>query len=103
MALVEMLRVFGFALWLSLAVLGAWLLLTGRHVVFGLPMGVRDGWPMRLFGLVYFLAGTFISYRVIQGSFSPEGIVFGYVSLVALVLIAWWKARTQGDVTPSIK
>ena|ERR1700674_2203921 len=100
MALVEMLRVLAFVLWLFVAIVGAWLLLTGRHVIFGLPKGIRDGWPMRMFGLVYFLAGTYFSFRVIQGSFTPEGIVFGYVSLVAVILVGWWKARDLGRRNP---
>ena len=96
----EVLRLLGLVLWLFVAVAGAWLLLTGRHVIFGLPKGIRDGWPMRMFGLVYFLAGTYFSYRVIQGSFTPEGIVFGFVSLVAVVLVAWRKARIQEATEP---
>jgi hypothetical protein len=103
MALVEMLRVVALILWLSVAVFGSWLLLTGRHVIFGLPKGIRDGWPMRMFGLVYCAAGAYFSFSVIQGSFTPEGIAFGYVSLVSVILAGWWKARTQGGVTPSIK
>jgi hypothetical protein len=91
----EVLRLLGLVLWLFVAVAGAWLLITGRQVIFGLPKGINDGWPMRLFGLVYCLAGTYFTYRVIQGTFTPEGIVFGFVSLVAVVLVAWRKSRTR--------
>jgi hypothetical protein len=100
MALVEVLRVFAIVLWLFVAIAGTWLLLTGRHVIFGLPKGIGDGWPIRLFGLVYCAAGTYFTYRVIQGSFTPEGIVFGFVSLVAVVLVAWRKTKTQEAAEP---
>jgi hypothetical protein len=86
-------QVLGLALWGTVAVMGAWLLVTGRHLVFGLPVGPREGWPLRVFGLIYLAAGTFLAYRAVQGSFSPEGIVFSYVALGLVVWTAWRKWR----------
>jgi hypothetical protein len=85
---------------LGFALVGAWLLATGRHVFFGLPIGAREGWPLRVFGLVYLVGGTFLTYRAFQGSFSPEGIVFSYVGLGFVVWSTWQKARTAERSQP---
>src|SRR5258708_4467969 len=87
-------QVLGLALWGTVGVIGAWLLLTGRHLFFGPPIGPREGWPLRLFGLIYLVGGTFLAYRAARGSFSPEGIVFSYVGLGLVVWTAWRKSRT---------
>ncbi len=92
----------GVALWGTVAVIGAWLLVTGRHVLFGLPIRPRDGWPLRVFGLIYLVAGAFLAYRAVQGSFSPEGIVFSYVALGLVVWTAWRKWRTARPAGPQI-
>jgi hypothetical protein len=89
-------QLLGVALWGTVAVIGAWLLVTGRRVFFGLPIGARDGWPLRVFGLIYLVAGAFLAYRAVQGSFSPEGIVFSYVALGLVVWTGWRKWRTAG-------
>ena len=89
-------QVLGLVLWGFVAVLGAWLLVTGRHLIFGLPMGTRDGWQMRISGLVYFVAGSFFAYRAFQSSFSPEGIFFSYVIVALVVWSARQKARAAG-------
>jgi hypothetical protein len=86
-------QVFGFVLWGLVAVTGAWLLVTGRHVFLRLPIGAREGWPLRAFGLIYLVAGTFLAYRAFQGSFSPEGIVFSFVALGLPVWSAWLQQR----------
>jgi hypothetical protein len=81
--------------WLIIAVSGAWLVLTGRRWFLGLPdWPKREGWPLRIFGLVYCLLAAVIAYWVIRGPFSPEGILFSYVSLSIATLVAWRKART---------
>jgi hypothetical protein len=93
-------QVLGLVLWGLVAVIGAWLLVTGRHVFLRLPIGAREGWPLRAFGLTYLVAGTFLAYRAFQGSFSPEGIVFSYVALGLVVLSAWQKTRTAEHSQP---
>ncbi len=95
----EVLRLLALALWLPVSVVGAWLLLTGRRTILGLPKGIREGWPLRAFGLAYCLAGTYLSYGAFRGSFSPYGLLFAFVSLGALILVAydgWRKARNSG-------
>jgi hypothetical protein len=87
-------QVLGFALWGFVAGIGAWLLVTGRHLPFGFPIGPKPGWPLRVFGLIYCVAGAFLAYRAIQGSFSPEGIVFSYVTLGLVIWSARPKTRT---------
>ena len=94
------LQVLGFALWGTAAVVGAWLLVTGRHVIFGLPLGTRDGWQVRAFGLIFCVAGAFFAYRAIKGWFSPEGIVLSYVALGLVVWTAWRKSRTVEHTQP---
>jgi len=79
--------VLGVGLWGVLGLGGAWLLLTGRKTIYGLPKGVREGWPLRLFGLAYVALATFLIYQAFHGSFSPDGVVLTYVFFgVALVL-----------------
>jgi hypothetical protein len=93
-------QVLGLTLWGLVAIIGAWLLCTGRHVFFGLPIGAREGWSLRVFGLIYLVAGTFLAYRAVQGSFSPEGVVFSYVALGLVVWTAWRKSRPTQPLNP---
>jgi hypothetical protein len=95
-------QLLGLALWATVAVIGAWLLVTGRHVFLGLPIGPREGWQLRVFGLIYLVAGAFLAYRAFQGSFSPEGIVFSYVALGLVVWTGWRQWRTAGSAGPQI-
>ncbi len=95
-------QVLGLVLWSLVAIAGARLLITGRHLLFGLPNGPREGWPLRVFGLIYLVAGTFLSYRAAQGSFSPEGIVFSYVALGLVVWTTCRRWRTAGPAGPQI-
>jgi hypothetical protein len=88
-----------FVLWGLVAVFGAWLLVTGR-LLFGLPTWAREGWPLRVFGLMLSVAGTVLAYRALQGSFSPEGIVFSYVALLLVVWGAWRKSRSADAAGP---
>jgi hypothetical protein len=80
-------------LWIPFGVLGLLLLVTGRRLM-GLPKGWKEGWQLRLFGLAYFLMAGYVSYRVIHdGTFSTDGVVFGYVALVALAFAALYRRR----------
>jgi cobalamin synthase len=94
-------QVLGLALWGTVGVIGAWLLVTGRHVFFGLTIGPREGWQLRVLGLAYLVGGAFLAYRAAQGSFSPEGIVFSYVALGLVVWTAWrrWRLTHLGGHT----
>jgi hypothetical protein len=94
------LQMLGLALWGTVAVIGAWLLVTGRQLFFGLPAWNLQGWQLRLFALIYLVGGTVLAYRAFQGSFSPEGIVFSYVALGLVVWSAWRKSRTAGSARP---
>ena len=87
-------QVLGFALWGFVAILGAWLVVTGRHLPFGLTIGTREGWQLRVIGLLYSGAGAFFAYKVIQGSFSPEGVFFSYLMFALVVWSARLRART---------
>jgi hypothetical protein len=95
-------QVLGLILWSCVAIVGAWLLITGHKVFFGLPIGGREGWPLRAFGLTYLVAGSFLAYRAFEGSFSPEGVVFSYVGLGFVVWSAWRKARTMERSEPGV-
>jgi hypothetical protein len=72
------LQVLGIAAWVVFGLAGAWLLLTGRRLIYGLPREIKDGWPLRTFGLLYVLLAAFLIYQFSRGSFSPDGVVFTY-------------------------
>jgi uncharacterized membrane-anchored protein len=97
------LEVLALALWIPLGVAGVWFLATGRMIL-GLPKGLKEGWQLRVFGLAYVLMAGYLTYRAIHdGSFSADGLVAGYVPLVALVLVAIYrrqKARTKQATAP---
>jgi hypothetical protein len=97
------LELLALALWLPLAVLGLWLLVTGQ-TIFGLPKGLKKSWQLRLLGLAYVLMPGYLSYRAIHdGSYAIDGLVIGYILLVAVVLAALYrrqKARRTEAVGP---
>ena len=82
--------VIALVIWLLLGLAGAWHLITGRKMVFGLPRDFREGWPVRVFGLVNVLLAAFVAYqdyRLSQGLSVPGGIVFVYTSVTFAVLL----------------
>jgi hypothetical protein len=81
--------------WLFMVVMGGWFLLTGRDLIAWVPAGVREGWRLRLVGLVCCLVGAFLAFQVIKGSFSPEAIAISYVTLGIALWTGWRKARTS--------
>ena len=88
---------------LTMGVLGSALLLTGRRLRFGLPYGIREGWPLRVFGLVYFAAGIYFTSRVVQGSSEQDALIGAYVSLALGVFASvgqWRKGRAREAVGP---
>jgi len=89
----------GIAVWSVLGLGGAWLLLTGRRTIFGLPKGIREGWRLRLFGLLYFLIAAFLIFQASRGSFSPEGIVFTY-AFFAIALVVGLTQRQNTRPSP---
>jgi hypothetical protein len=91
------LELLALALWIPLGVFGLWLLVTGRPMFFELPKGLKEGWQLRVFGLAYLVMAGYLTYRAIHdGSFSADGLVAGYVALVALVLVALYRRRKAG-------
>jgi len=95
------LEVFGVTLWSVLGVAGAWLLLTGRRMVFGLPKSPREGWQLRAFGLAYFLLAVFLIYQAFRGSFSPDGVVFTYAFFAVALAVTLNGRRKQRAGRPS--
>jgi hypothetical protein len=94
----EVLRLLGLVLWLVLGLAGVWLLVTGRRTVFGLPKGIREGWPLRLYGLFNVLVAGFLIFRLMQASFTPDGVVVTLVLVGIAVLIQldrWRKSQTR--------
>jgi hypothetical protein len=87
------LELLGVALWLVFALAGAWPLVTGRDMFFGMPLGFSDVRLRRLFGLVWVLAGAFFSVRVAQGSVSWWSVIALYAGLATSYVFSWWKAR----------
>jgi hypothetical protein len=87
------LELLGVALWLVLAVAGAWLLVTGRDTFCGLPLGFNDVRIRRLFGLFCMLAAAFFIYRISQGSLGLWPVIGLYGGLAFSAVLGWWKAR----------
>jgi hypothetical protein len=87
------LNLLGVALWVVFGGAGAWLLLTGRNTVFGLPMGFDDALLRRLFGLVWVLVAAFFLYSFSRGSFSPWPVFWLYAGFGFATLFEWWKTR----------
>ena len=81
------------ALWVVFGGAGAWLLLTGRNTIFGLPLGFDDARLRRLFGLIWVLVAAFFLHSFSQGSFSPWPVFWLYAGLGSSAVFAWWKAR----------
>lgn len=81
------------ALWLLFAGFGARLLLTGRDEFFGLSLGINSVGGRRWFGLVSMFAAGYFIFRIGQGSFSPEAIVFQYAAVGFSAWLAWRKSR----------
>jgi hypothetical protein len=81
------LEVLGVALWAVLGLLGAWFLVTGRNTKFGLPNGMREGWPTRMMGLAYVLLTGFLIYQVFHGDFAADGVVISYVFFAVAIAV----------------
>lgn len=74
--------------WLLVGMLGIGLAVTGRPLILGLPVGVPQGWPVRLFGLLYAVVGSYFTYRVIQGGWpTPAALALTYAVLAVLVTV----------------
>jgi hypothetical protein len=87
------LEVLGLALWLVLAGFGAWLLVTGRNLLFGLPLGFDDARWRRPFGLLYMLVAGFFILRTSQGSDTLVPVIALYAGMGFATLVAWRKSR----------
>jgi hypothetical protein len=91
---VILLEVLGVGLWAVLGLAGFWWLVTGRKTIYGLPKGMKEGWPMRVMGLTYFLLAAFLIYQAFHGSFSPQGVVFSY-AFFGVALVLYWNGRRK--------
>jgi hypothetical protein len=81
-------------LWIPLGLIGLWLLMTGRKMIYGLPKGLKEGWQLRVFGLAYVLMTGYISYRAIRdGSVAADGVFMGYAVVLAVALVALYRGR----------
>jgi hypothetical protein len=91
-------EVLALALWIPLALLGLWLLVTGR-TIFGRPKGLKEGWQVRLFGLAYVVMPGYLFYRAIHdGSYAADGVAAGYAVLIVLAVVALYRWRKGRQV-----
>ncbi len=89
-----LIEVLGVGLWAVLGLAGAWWLMTGRRFIFGLPKGMKEGWPMRVMGLVYLLFAGYLIYKAFHGSFYADGVILAYFFL-GLALVLYWNGRRR--------
>ena len=96
----DALHLLGLALWLVLGAFGAGLLVTGRRTIFGLPKGIREGWPLRVMGLAYCVVAALLVSQLLKGTVYADGVIAGYVFLGITLFLAYnrrLKSRT-GEV-----
>lgn len=79
--------------WLFLGLVGAWMLLTGRKLIFGFPIGLGEGWTMRLFGLAYCLAGAYFTSSVVNGGLPRPVLLTGYAALAGSFFAEYFRRR----------
>jgi hypothetical protein len=63
-------------------------------MIFGLPKDIREGWPLRVFGLAYFLTAVFLIYQAFRGSFSQDSVVLAYSFFAVALVVALNRRRT---------
>jgi peptidoglycan/LPS O-acetylase OafA/YrhL len=101
-----LLEVLGVSLWALLGLLGAWMLVTGRKLVGDLPKGIREGWPLRVFGFFYVAVAAVLMTMALRGSLFADGIIMGYVSFglaLAYLLNRWRKDREDSGGAPAAR
>jgi hypothetical protein len=91
---VVVLEVLGVGLWAVLGLAGAWWLVTGGKMIYGLPKGMKKGWPMRVTGLVYVLLAGYLIYQAFHGSFYADGVILAYFFL-GLALVVFLNERRK--------
>jgi hypothetical protein len=89
------LEVVGVGLWLLIAGFGAWMLVTGRDQFFGLALGIASVRGRRWFGFVSVVAAGYFIFRIGQGSFSPDALVFQYAAVGIPTVLAWRRSRGE--------
>jgi hypothetical protein len=84
----DLLGVFGAAAWVVIGLAGAWLMVTGRKMVYGLPRDIREGGRLRVFGLATVALAAFVISQFLQSrSLFPYGaIAIGLFLATALAL-----------------
>src|ERR1700736_2248251 len=92
-------RLLGVAMWILIGISGAWLLITGRRMFWGLPKGLREGWPLRVFGLVYCVAAAIVLLESLRGVFNPAGSAFAFAALVVGLIVVWVKGGQREEAS----
>ena len=84
----DLLEILDGAAWVVIGLAGAWLLVTGRKMVYGLPRDIREGGRLRVFGLATVALAAFVISQFLQRrSFSPAGaIAIGLFLAITLAL-----------------
>jgi hypothetical protein len=87
--------VVGLVPWVLATTVGAALIVTGRPLPLAIRSGVREGWRIRLAGLVYCVIGLGYFYLVLRsGGMYFDAVVGGYLALAAGIWYAARQART---------
>jgi hypothetical protein len=90
---VTALEVLALALWTPVGVFGLWLVVTGRRLI-GFPKWLKEGWQLRVLGLMYVVLGGYFAYRALRdGSFAPDGVFGAYLALILAGLFALYRRQ----------
>ncbi|GAC1504212.1 MAG: hypothetical protein NVS1B3_00480 [Candidatus Dormibacteraceae bacterium] len=92
----DVLRLVGLAMWLVLAVAGAWHLITGRHIFLGLPRGFRKGWPVRLVGLAFCFMAALLLVEGLTGWFNPAATAFALAAVMVGLVVVSIRGQSRG-------
>jgi hypothetical protein len=78
----------GLVPWFAMAGYGGWLTVSGHRLWAGFPVGVSEGWPARLLGIVYLAFALFLCSVIVRDSSPrPDTMLAPYVALAATLWI----------------
>jgi hypothetical protein len=71
------------------------LAVTGRQIAPGIPNWPREGWPLRLYGVVAVVFAGLLGWLVWRAGASWDGVVLGYFWASIALVTAIQRSRQQ--------